>query len=89
MIRPALNGTTDTPRVDALVSPFDRASREHPELVALARQLERELAEAKKPPPCQHPEVHGVFNSDGTGRQWCASCGADLPPYAQSYKIVR
>jgi hypothetical protein len=37
---------SDTPRVDALVSPFDRASREHPGLVALARQLERDLAVA-------------------------------------------
>lgn len=45
----------------------------------MREQLERELSEAKKPPPCQHNHQSGWVKGSEWGAR-CDDCGADLNP---------
>lgn len=74
---PIEHTTSDTPRTDAWFA----ARHSDIEGWDRARQLERELAEAKKPQPCQHTTRRGFFYGDKV-EEWCADCGKQIAPVA-------
>lgn len=72
MVNPRTAMNTDTPRTDA----WEAASAPYADLINLARQLERELAEAKKKPPCKHEHRTG-WAKGAEWDEWCTDCGAN------------